>query len=58
MHPLFGFLCWNMSDHLAHQMSPTVPFHALPAPREEPTDQPPAAYDGLVPTYRQTLRTF
>ena len=31
VNPMFRWLAWNMPYHAEHHLSPSVPFHALPA---------------------------
>ena len=53
--PLLGFYYWNMQYHAEHHMYPAVPFHKLPALRDEiEADMPPAPH-GLVATWREIL---
>ncbi|MFV2091428.1 MAG: fatty acid desaturase, partial [Pseudomonadales bacterium] len=55
LNPVFRFLYMNMNYHIEHHVSPTVPYHALPALHEEIKAQCPPAYQGVWPVYREML---
>jgi fatty acid desaturase len=45
--PLGRLLYWNMNYHIEHHIFPTVPFHSLPALRDEILDELPANAGGV-----------
>lgn len=58
LNGVFGFLYTNMNYHIEHHMFPMVPFYNLPALHERIKGDCPPAYDGLVATYREIIRTL
>lgn len=50
------WLYWNMSLHAEHHAWPSVPFHALPAPRAEVADRLPERWPGYLAVHRAARR--
>ena len=55
VNPVFRFLYMNMNYHLEHHVSPTVPYHALPAFHDRIKDQCPPPYPSVWSVYREML---
>ncbi|WP_198671075.1 fatty acid desaturase [Oceanibium sediminis] len=55
VNPVFRFLYMNMNYHLEHHVSPTVPYHALPALHAAIRDECPPPYPGVWAVYREML---
>jgi len=55
LNRVFGFLYMNMNYHIEHHVSPTVPYHALPAYHDAIKAQCPAPYTGVWDVYREMI---
>ena len=48
--PIGRLLYWNMNYHIEHHIFPTVPFHSLPALRDEIREELPREAGGVFST--------
>lgn len=55
VNPVFQYLYMNMNFHVEHHVSPTVPYHALPAYHALIKDECPEPYPSLWAIYSEML---